>query len=122
MTSFATGMKCRVCGKLYPKSPINFCTDDFGPLEVAYDYESIRPTLSRAKIAARPRTMWRYRELLPLDGEPTVGPQAEDTTIGLCVQPELIHFSLQVSGHSGCNRFAPLDAPAGQLPAVAAAG
>ena len=50
------------------------------------------------------------------------GPAAEDTTIGLCVQPELTHFSLQVSGHSGCNRFAPLDAAAGQLPAVAAAG
>ncbi len=26
-------------------------------------------------------------------------------TIGLCMQPELTHFSLEVSGHSGCNRF-----------------
>ena len=50
------------------------------------------------------------------------GPAAEDVTIGLCVQPELTHFSLQVSGHSGCNRFAPIDAAAGQLSAVAAAG
>jgi hypothetical protein len=33
------------------------------------------------------------------------GPAAEDTTVGLCMQPELTHFSLQVSGHSGCNRF-----------------
>ena len=30
---------------------------------------------------------------------------AEDLTIGLCMQPELTHFSLQVSGNSGCNRF-----------------
>ena len=75
------GLKCRLCGKLYPKSPINFCTDDFGPLEVAYDYERIRPTISRAKIAARGRTMWRYRELLPLDGEPTVGPQVGCTPL-----------------------------------------
>ena len=75
------GLKCRLCGKVYPKSPINFCTDDFGPLEVAYDYEKIKPTISRAKIAARGRNMWRYRELLPLDGEPTVGPQVGCTPL-----------------------------------------
>lgn len=75
------GLKCRLCGKLYPKSPINFCTDDFGPLEVAYDYEKIKPTISRAKIASRGKTMWRYRELLPLDGEPSVGPQVGCTPL-----------------------------------------
>jgi len=35
---FVNGLKCRVCGKTYPAEPINFCTDDFGPLEVDYDY------------------------------------------------------------------------------------
>ncbi|MBX9623343.1 MAG: threonine synthase [Gemmataceae bacterium] len=78
---FVTGLKCRVCGKLYPKSPINFCTDDFGPLEVAYDYDRAKQVLSRDKIARRPRTMWRYRELLPLDGEPSVGPQVGCTPL-----------------------------------------
>jgi len=24
---------------------------------------------------------------------------------GLCMQPELTHFSIQLSAHSGCNRF-----------------
>lgn len=33
------------------------------------------------------------------------GPAAEEATIGLCMQPELTHFSIQVSGHSGCNRY-----------------
>jgi threonine synthase len=80
-SDFATGMKCRVCGKLYPKSPINFCVDDFGPLEVAYDYDRVRANLTRAKIEKRPRNMWRYRELLPLDGEPTVGPQVGGTPL-----------------------------------------
>ena len=80
-TDRVLGLKCRVCGKIYPKGPNNFCTDDFGPLEVAYDYDSIRPTLSREKIAKRPRNMWRYRELLPLDGEPTVGPQVGGTPL-----------------------------------------
>ena len=67
------GLKCRLCGKLYPKEALNFCTDDFGPLEVTYDYDEVARTLTRAAIAARPRSMWRYHELLPLDGAPTVG-------------------------------------------------
>ncbi|MBX9582913.1 MAG: threonine synthase [Gemmataceae bacterium] len=78
---FVTGLKCRVCGKLYPKAPINFCTDDFGPLEVAYDLDRARQVLGRDKIARRPRAMWRYRELLPLDGEPSVGPQVGCTPL-----------------------------------------
>jgi len=67
------GLKCRLCGKIYPKEALNFCTDDFGPLEVAYDYEEVSRTLTRAAIEARPRSMWRYRELLPIDAEPAVG-------------------------------------------------
>src|SRR3954451_4464040 len=67
------GLKCRLWGKLYPKEALNFCTDDFGPLEVTYDYAAVSRTMSRQTIMSRPNTMWRYRELLPIDGEPTVG-------------------------------------------------
>ncbi len=67
------GMKCRVCGKLYPLSPINFCVDDFGPLEIAYDYAKIREQVSRDTLERRPATMWRFKEFLPLQNEPTVG-------------------------------------------------
>jgi threonine synthase len=70
---FVQGLKCRLCGKLYPKEALNFCTEDFGPLEVSYDYEAVAASLTRRAIESRPRTMWRYRELLPVDGEPTVG-------------------------------------------------
>jgi threonine synthase len=73
MSDFVRGLKCRLCGKTYPRQPLNFCTEDFGPLEVDYDYEAISESLNRAKIEMRPNTMWRYRELLPIDGEPTVG-------------------------------------------------
>ncbi len=73
MTPFARGLKCRLCGKTYPQQALNFCTDDFGPLEVDYDYDAIGAVLNRAKIESRPFNMWRYRELLPIDGEPTVG-------------------------------------------------
>ena len=38
-----------------------------------YDYDGIRKSISREKIASRPRNLWRYRELLPIEGEPTVG-------------------------------------------------
>ena len=78
---FVNGLKCRLCGKRYPAEPLNFCTDDFGPLEVDYDYDAIAEALSRAKIERRPHNMWRYRELLPLDGEPTVGPHVGGTPL-----------------------------------------
>ena len=81
-SDFVTGLKCRLCGKLYPKSPINFCTEDFGPLEVDYDYDAIAAMRSTATRSSRRRkTMWRYQELLPLDGEPTVGPQVGGTPL-----------------------------------------
>lgn len=60
---------------------MNFCTEDFGPLEVEYDYGAIQAAVTRETVERRPRTMWRYRELLPLDGEPTVGPQVGGTPL-----------------------------------------
>jgi threonine synthase len=80
-SDFVLGLKCRLCGKTYPKQPLNFCTDDFGPLEVAYDYPAIREVIGRGKIELRPYNMWRYRELLPIDGEPSVGPQVGGTPL-----------------------------------------
>src|SRR3954471_2560989 len=68
-----TALKCRECGTEYPKAPIHVCEFCFGPLEVAYDYAAIGRVLTRALIESRPPTMWRYAELLPLDGPPAVG-------------------------------------------------
>jgi threonine synthase len=42
-------------------------------LEIVYDYDSIKAFISRAKIASRDKNLWRYRELLPINGEPQVG-------------------------------------------------
>ena len=81
MSDFVRGLKCRLCGKAYPKKPLNYCEDDFGPLEVDYDYDAIGEAISRAKIELRPFNMWRYRELLPIDGEPTVGPLVGGTPL-----------------------------------------
>ena len=71
--AFFSHLKCRECGRLYPKAALHICEYDFGPLEAAYDYEEIRRRISREIFAARPQSMWRYRELLPIDGVPTVG-------------------------------------------------
>jgi threonine synthase len=78
---FMKALKCRECGKEYPLSATHVCEFDFGPLEVAYDYDRIRQSLTRAAIESRPRTMWRYRELLPIAGEPTVGFQVGYTPL-----------------------------------------
>ncbi len=67
------GLKCRECGREYPVDPIYVCEFCFGPLEVAYDYKSIAKAINRKKIEKRPQNLWRYRELLPIDGEPQVG-------------------------------------------------
>ncbi len=66
-------LKCRECGREYPLAATHVCEFDFGPLEVVYDYEKIKASLTRAAIESRPKSMWRYRELLPVAGEPTVG-------------------------------------------------
>jgi threonine synthase len=78
---YFSNLKCRECGKLYPKEAIHVCDFDFGPLEAAYDYAAIGQVLTRAAIESRPRSMWRYRELLPIDGEPTVGTQVGFTPL-----------------------------------------
>jgi threonine synthase len=71
--SFVRGLKCRECGREYDKQPTAGCEDCFGPLEVAYDYDAIKGAISRDKIVAREKNLWRYRELLPIDNEPLVG-------------------------------------------------
>jgi threonine synthase len=71
--SFVLGLQCRECGQEYEKKPLHVCENCFGPLEIHYDYAGIKKSLSREKIAARERNLWRYRELLPIDGEPRVG-------------------------------------------------
>ncbi|GJQ60004.1 MAG: threonine synthase [Candidatus Scalindua sp. AMX11] len=78
---FVKGLKCRECGKEYPKEPLHVCSFCFGPLEVDYEYDEIKKVISRELIEARKPTMWRYKELLPLDSEPTVGVQVGFTPL-----------------------------------------
>lgn len=78
---FMRALKCRECGREYPLEATHVCEFDFGPLEVAYDYERVQRSLTKEVILSRPQTMWRYRELLPIAREPTVGFQAGFTPL-----------------------------------------
>jgi threonine synthase len=71
--SYVKGLKCRECGKEYPKEALHVCELCFGPLEVDYNYDEIKKAVTREIITKRAPNMWRYRELLPIDGEPAVG-------------------------------------------------
>ena len=75
------GLKCRECGREYPKEALYVCDFCFGPLEVDYDYDAIAETITREAIQSRGANMWRYRELLPIDGEVTVGEQVGFTPL-----------------------------------------
>jgi threonine synthase len=72
---YVKGLRCRECGREYPVAPQHVCEFCFGPLEVAYDYDGIRASISRESIAAGPPTMWRYAPLLP-------APEANRVDIG----------------------------------------
>ncbi len=63
---FVSGLRCRECGRGYPAEALHVCDFCFGPLEVTYDYERVADAISRESIAAGPRTIWRYAELLPV--------------------------------------------------------
>jgi threonine synthase len=76
------GLQCRECGQLYPTGPQYVCEACFGPLEVAYDYQVVRGLATREAIAAGPRTLWRYRALLPIeDGQAVIDTHAGFTPL-----------------------------------------
>ncbi len=71
--TFIRGLRCRECGRDFPAKAIFVCEYCFGSLEVDYDYAAMKGRLTRQAIESRPANIWRYRELLPIDGDPTVG-------------------------------------------------
>src|SRR5262245_27685105 len=65
------GLQCHLCKAPHPAEAAYACTKCLGPLEPVYDYRSI--ALTRETIEQRPKNLWRYRELLPITGEPLTG-------------------------------------------------
>ena len=79
-----SALRCRSCGREYPVEPLNVCEFCFGPLEVVYDYDAIARVISRERIASGPLSMWRYADLLPVDGENAVDINAGFTPLIKC--------------------------------------
>ena len=69
---FVTGLTCRRCGLEHTKEAHVGCGSCGAPLDPRYDWDAIAASVTRQDVQIRPRTLWRYRELLPLDGPPKV--------------------------------------------------
>ncbi|HTO59358.1 MAG TPA: threonine synthase, partial [Pseudomonadales bacterium] len=64
-------LQCHLCKAKYPAEALWVCEKCLGPLEPTYDYASVK--ITREDIERRPKNLWRYRELLPIAGEPRTG-------------------------------------------------
>ena len=65
----ATHLACRECSREFSLDPINVCDFCFGPLEVQYDQGAIQARVTRERIEAGPRSIWRYKDMLPVDDD-----------------------------------------------------
>ena len=84
---YFTALRGRESGREYPLDEVRYvCEFDFGPLEVKYDYDAIKADLTREVIQSRPPNMWRYKELLPIEGPVTVGEQVGFTPLTKAVR------------------------------------
>ncbi|MGN6242722.1 MAG: threonine synthase [Motilibacteraceae bacterium] len=73
----ATCLTCRECGATAPLGARYACDECFGPLEVSYDLDTLRREVTREAIEAGPRTIWRYRSLLPVPRDVASTPNLE---------------------------------------------
>ena len=86
-------LRCHLCRAEYPAEALWVCSQCLGPLEVVYDYDAITPLVSRETIGARAKNLWRYRELLPIAGEPRTGFHSGFTPLVKADRLSLIHIS-----------------------------
>lgn len=76
------GLQCHVCKATCPATATYVCGECLGPLEPVYDFSAI--SLTRETVEARPKNLWRYRELLPITGEPRTGFHSGFTPLVRC--------------------------------------
>lgn len=63
-----TGLTCRECGHTVPIAAVHVCELCFGPLELAFDRDVLKATVTKERIEAGPASLWRYKDLLPQFG------------------------------------------------------
>src|ERR1700752_4531318 len=65
-----THLECSLTGEHYEAGKIHNLSRAGKPLLVRYDLDAAKRTLTRERVGAREPGMWKWRELLPHDGEP----------------------------------------------------
>ena len=71
--SYVLGLKCKECGHRVPVSAVHVCEQCFGPYEVEYDYAQMKGKVTRESISRGPKSLWRYKDFLPIAGHPQAG-------------------------------------------------
>jgi threonine synthase len=66
---FVTHLECSACGLQHQSSRLlNLCLSCAKPLFAIVDLDRARRTLTRETLGTREKSLWRYREVLPLPG------------------------------------------------------
>ncbi|HXP06102.1 MAG TPA: threonine synthase [Stellaceae bacterium] len=66
LPTFVTHLECGLTGERYDADVIQGLSKAGRPLLVRYDLAEVAKALTKDMLAARPQTMWRYREMLPV--------------------------------------------------------
>src|SRR5512146_1630646 len=66
LPTFVTHLECGLTGERYEADRLHGLSRAGKPLLVRYDLDGVRRAMPREALAARPQTLWRYRELLPV--------------------------------------------------------
>jgi len=64
--TFVTHLECSMTGERFAADQLHGLSPVGRPLLVRYDLDGVRGALDKAKLAARPGDLWRYREMLPV--------------------------------------------------------
>jgi threonine synthase len=81
MTNYVIHLECANCSERYDANLVHgLCVKCRRPLWVRYDLDAVQKAVARSDLAARPQTMWRYRELLPVKDDASVVSLAESMT------------------------------------------
>jgi threonine synthase len=66
LPTFVSHLECSLTGERYEADRLHGLSKAGRPLLVRYDLDGVRRALPRERLAERPQTLWRYRELLPV--------------------------------------------------------
>ena len=79
--TFVSHLECSATGKTYAADELHGLSDAGKPLLVRYDLEAVAAAWNKDSLADRPRDMWRYLELLPVEAHDIVSLGENETPL-----------------------------------------